>query len=205
MLVSRKECFCTERNTLWDLIKDKYPNLVFSRYADVTISLDKGALTLSWKTDLGGTGNCVLPPSKAGEPSKLNATKSDWGDFKKYVSGLSGKRFLFRGQKDARRLRTSFHRTNDRAAFLRLAETLTAFLARLRSAAETLSVTERQRIDGSSSAAPVIMPGPSDFKSNRIHRTGANVGTKELECVSFLRIRARIRSQSYTAHAAVKN
>src|SRR5262249_33606611 len=36
--------------------------------------------------------------------------------------------------------------TSDRAAFLRLAETLTAFLARLRSAAETLSVMERQRI-----------------------------------------------------------
>src|SRR5713226_612320 len=36
--------------------------------------------------------------------------------------------------------------TNDRAAFLRLVETLTAFLARLRSAAETLNVTERQRI-----------------------------------------------------------
>ena len=36
--------------------------------------------------------------------------------------------------------------TNDRAAFLRLAETLTAFLARLRSAAEALSVMERQRI-----------------------------------------------------------
>jgi site-specific DNA recombinase len=36
--------------------------------------------------------------------------------------------------------------TNDRAAFLRLAETLTAFLARLRSMAETLRVTERQRI-----------------------------------------------------------
>jgi site-specific DNA recombinase len=36
--------------------------------------------------------------------------------------------------------------TKDRTAFLRLAETLTAFLARLRSMAETLSVTERQRI-----------------------------------------------------------
>jgi site-specific DNA recombinase len=36
--------------------------------------------------------------------------------------------------------------TDDRAAFLRLAETLTAFLARLRSAAETLSVIERQNI-----------------------------------------------------------
>jgi site-specific DNA recombinase len=38
------------------------------------------------------------------------------------------------------------HQTRDRAAFLRLAETLTAFLARLRTAAETLSVVERQRI-----------------------------------------------------------
>jgi site-specific DNA recombinase len=35
---------------------------------------------------------------------------------------------------------------NDRAAFLRLAETLTAFPTRLRSAAETVNVTERQRI-----------------------------------------------------------
>ncbi len=35
---------------------------------------------------------------------------------------------------------------NDRATFLRLAETLTAFLVRLRSAADTLSITERQRI-----------------------------------------------------------
>jgi site-specific DNA recombinase len=35
---------------------------------------------------------------------------------------------------------------NDRAAFLRLAETLTAFLTRLHGAADTLSITERQRI-----------------------------------------------------------
>jgi site-specific DNA recombinase len=35
---------------------------------------------------------------------------------------------------------------NDRAAFLRLAETLTAFLTRLRSSAETLTVIERQKI-----------------------------------------------------------
>jgi site-specific DNA recombinase len=37
---------------------------------------------------------------------------------------------------------------NDRAAFLRLAESLTAFLVRLRGAADTLSITERQRIVG---------------------------------------------------------
>jgi len=43
-------------------------------------------------------------------------------------------------------LQTIADQTNDRAAFLRLAETLSAFLARLRSAAETLSVIERQKI-----------------------------------------------------------
>jgi site-specific DNA recombinase len=35
---------------------------------------------------------------------------------------------------------------NDRTVFLRLAETLTAFLARLHGAADTLSITERQRV-----------------------------------------------------------
>ena len=36
--------------------------------------------------------------------------------------------------------------TTDRAAYLRLAETLAAFLARLRSSAETLDIIERQRV-----------------------------------------------------------
>jgi hypothetical protein len=48
--------------------------------------------------------------------------------------------------------------------------------------------------DGSSSAAPVITPGPSDFSSNRIHRDGANVGTKDSP-----RITARIYTQSRLA------
>jgi site-specific DNA recombinase len=47
-------------------------------------------------------------------------------------------------------LRTDLHalveQTRDRAVYLRLAETLSAFLARLRLAAETLDIRERQRI-----------------------------------------------------------
>ena len=43
-------------------------------------------------------------------------------------------------------LQTIADQANDRDAFLRLAETLTAFFTRLRSAAETLSVLERQKI-----------------------------------------------------------
>ena len=43
-------------------------------------------------------------------------------------------------------LRAITDQANDRVAFLRLAENLTAFIARLRGTADTLSITERQRI-----------------------------------------------------------
>jgi len=48
--------------------------------------------------------------------------------------------------------------------------------------------------DGSSSAAPVMMPGPSDFSSARIQRDGADVGKRKLEYSGFLRIGARLDS-----------
>jgi site-specific DNA recombinase len=43
-------------------------------------------------------------------------------------------------------LRSIVNQASDRAAYLRLAETLSAFLTRLRSSAETLQVQERQRV-----------------------------------------------------------
>jgi site-specific DNA recombinase len=43
-------------------------------------------------------------------------------------------------------LRSIVDQASDRAAYLRLAETLSAFLTRLRSSAETLQVQERQRV-----------------------------------------------------------
>jgi site-specific DNA recombinase len=43
-------------------------------------------------------------------------------------------------------LRAILDQVNDRAVYLRLAETLSAFLAKLRSAADTLDIQERQRI-----------------------------------------------------------
>jgi len=51
-----------------------------------------------------------------------------------------------RGQALRAELQAIADQVNDRAMFLRLAETVTAFLARLRSAANTLDVLERQRI-----------------------------------------------------------
>ena len=46
----------------------------------------------------------------------------------------------------SRELQSAVDRAKDRETWLRLAETLTAFLARLRSSAETLDIAERQRI-----------------------------------------------------------
>jgi site-specific DNA recombinase len=43
-------------------------------------------------------------------------------------------------------LRSITDLTNDRAAYLRLTETLETFMERLRSSAQTLDITERQRI-----------------------------------------------------------
>jgi hypothetical protein len=98
--------------TTWEAIKEKYPkDIVFSESAEVTCSLGDAGLTLSWTTNLGVSGNAVLPRSRAGEPSDLEATRVEWDEFKKYVSGLRSKPYLFRGQGKPYRLRTSFHRT----------------------------------------------------------------------------------------------
>jgi len=107
---------------LWDAIKDRYPpNVIFSKYADVTSTVEQDSLTLTWISDIGGTGNCVLPRSRAGDPSELVAQIKSWVDYKQYVSQLRNKRYLFRGQNEPWRLRTSFHRTGraDLARFLR--------------------------------------------------------------------------------------
>lgn len=87
------------------------PNGVFSKYADVTGTVDASSLTLSWVTDAGVQGQCVLPRSKAEQPSDLVPLQKTWAEFREYVSGLKGARYLFRGQNQPWRLRTSFHRS----------------------------------------------------------------------------------------------
>jgi hypothetical protein len=117
--------------TTWEIVKDKFPNTVFSKYADVEFSFDEKSLTFAWTTDLGFAGNCELPKSKAGEPSELEAVQLSWDGFKLYVSGLKGQRLLFRGQGKPYRLRTSFHR-NGRADLSRFrSEDIPALLRHL--------------------------------------------------------------------------
>src|SRR5207302_11002774 len=85
-------------------------NLKVSQWADVTGSWENDALKLSWKTDIGGEGNCTLTRLSAGEPSKLVPLKKNWNEYKAYVAGLEARDYLLRVQNEPWRLRTSFHR-----------------------------------------------------------------------------------------------
>src|SRR5690242_19522438 len=53
-------------------LKKRYgENEVWSKYADVKASVDRDSLKMSWVTDTGVKGECVLPRSKADQPSEL--------------------------------------------------------------------------------------------------------------------------------------
>jgi hypothetical protein len=95
----------------WDRVKDHYPEgVTISEFADIKGSWDNDALSLSWTAPNGAVGACVLPRSKADTPSTLVPLIKEWDAYKAYVAGLEGKRYLFRGQTEPWRLRSSFHR-----------------------------------------------------------------------------------------------
>lgn len=103
----------------WEEIKQLYNSSVkMPSHADVIGSWSKESISFSWTTDIGTEGKCFLPKSKADEPSELVPKQMDWNSFKEYVSSLEERKFLFRGQSEQWRLRTSFHRTG-RADFVR--------------------------------------------------------------------------------------
>jgi hypothetical protein len=100
----------------WDTIKQFYGEGIFvPKFADVKGNLDNDSLKLSWTTEDGRKGECLLPKSKADKPSELvpesiKEAITGWAKYKEYVAGLEGRRLLFRGQNEPWRLRTSFHR-----------------------------------------------------------------------------------------------
>ena len=95
----------------WDQVKHHYPQEVtVSKDAIVKGSWNNNTLSLSWRTNIGVTGNCVLPRSMADQPSEVAQQNSDWETYKGDVANLEGRRYLFRGQTKSWRLRTSFHR-----------------------------------------------------------------------------------------------
>jgi hypothetical protein len=97
----------------WEEVKDLYPGATFSKNVDVQGSVNRDSLTLSWTTDIGLSGSCSLPRSKADQPSELASDERDWGGFKTFAleQAPSQARLFFRGQRKQWRLRTPFHRS----------------------------------------------------------------------------------------------
>jgi hypothetical protein len=92
-------------------------------HADVDLEFADDTLNLSWKTNTETSGSAEITRSKAGASSDYQPqpTVTNWEQFKVHISGLEHRRYIFRGQGEPARLRTSFHRTGraDLARFLR--------------------------------------------------------------------------------------
>ena len=95
----------------WENVKQDYPDGIMSNSVKVEGTWSSSQLSLSWESNLGTTGACELKRSQSDQKSEIKAKKISWLNFKKYISKLESRRYLFRGQKEPLRLRTSFHRT----------------------------------------------------------------------------------------------
>ena len=94
----------------WENVQRLYTNHVsVSKSFDAKGSWNDHTLSLSWTTDIGLFGNCVLPRSKADQPSELVPLEKEWESFKTHVNGLEGRRYLFRGQNKPWRMRTEVY------------------------------------------------------------------------------------------------
>jgi hypothetical protein len=83
------------------------------RFASATIAFDNDELSVEARTDIGTHISCRMLRSRAAEPSEYKplSNLTTWKSFKEYVTDLPRARYIFRGQTDTLRLRTSFHRS----------------------------------------------------------------------------------------------
>ena len=100
----------TQQISTWDSVQRFFPGWTMPRVVDIEIEWTDHQLRISSKTNVGRITNSTmqrLPPDRA---SELPARSLSWEDFKAYVASLARRNLLFRGQSQAWRLRTSFHR-----------------------------------------------------------------------------------------------
>ena len=96
----------------WKNVRGFYPQDVrVPSYADISLSYDGNRLQVSWITDIGTSGSCILEKSDVEGDSELKAEDKTWNEFKEYVSTLESKNFIYRGQKKPWKLSTSYHRS----------------------------------------------------------------------------------------------
>ena len=95
----------------WEEIKNLYPpEVMHSDQAEVTFKVRSGKLHVKSTSDIGLELESTLTKPSDDVESKVSGRKMSWKQFKAHVSRISKSKYLFRGQKEPWRLRTSFHR-----------------------------------------------------------------------------------------------
>lgn len=106
-----------DRNTMqvisWDELEKTHPGIAFPRTAEVSFRLDGDSLAVSARTSIGTTIDAVLPRTRAGEATEYVPSQQivNWRQFKEQMVESPYGQFIFRGQSEPKRLRTSFHRS----------------------------------------------------------------------------------------------
>jgi hypothetical protein len=95
-----------------DKFKAKYPSITSPSYAESEWKVSPSGISIKWSTDIKTNGQGTIKKSEGDKSSTLEASTSDWANFKNYAAGLEPYRHLFRGQENNTwKLRTSFYRT----------------------------------------------------------------------------------------------
>jgi hypothetical protein len=100
--------------TTWDKIATLFQaGVVIPHYADIELTCDDDVLNVIWKTNIETSGAAEIKRTKADAPTEYTplAEVKCWEHFKTYVSNLEHRRYIFRGQAQPLRLRTTYHRT----------------------------------------------------------------------------------------------
>ncbi len=99
------------RKISWEVIKNpNYRDDSYLRESKIRLKITGDGLHVDASSGLGFTLSCVLTKSSKNDSSKIDGEKMSWREFKSHISTLSNSQYLFRGQKEPWKLRTSFHR-----------------------------------------------------------------------------------------------
>ena len=95
----------------WDLVKRYYADdIEHSDNSIIKLTLEDKKLSISGLTNIGIEFSSELEIPNDTTVSRLKGEPKSWSEFKEIISGMESSKFLFRGQKEPWRLRTTFHR-----------------------------------------------------------------------------------------------
>lgn len=99
----------THNPSEWDNVKLMYPNMEFAKTAQISGWFNKTSLFFQYANDLGLKFDVSLRRKLYSNKSDIKGEEITWNQFKRRISKVPQFRFIYRGQANNWKLRTSFH------------------------------------------------------------------------------------------------